>query len=116
MEPVVALVAFGVCVVPGFALKLCACVDVCQEGFDGVRVLPCGLVVLSGGFVPVLGDDAGAGAVDGDCGGEGIPVAGVFFKVGFLSRRQARVSALDEARFRREAASRKKRELAILAA
>ena len=73
MEPVVALVAFGVCVVPGFALKLCACVDVCQEGFDGVRVLPCDLVVLSGGFVLVLGDDAGAGGVDGDCGGGGYP-------------------------------------------
>ena len=84
VELVVALVAFGVCVVPGFALKLCACVDVCQEGFDGVRVLPCDFVVLSGGFVPVLGDDAGAGAVDGDCGGEGIPVAGVFFKVALL--------------------------------
>lgn len=27
---------------------------------------------------------AGAGAVDGDCGGEGIPVAGVFLKVAFL--------------------------------
>ena len=35
---------------------------------------------------------------------------------GLLSRRQARMSALDEARFHREAASRKKRELAILAA
>ncbi len=35
---------------------------------------------------------------------------------GLLSRRQARMSALDEAQFHREAASRKKRELAILAA
>ena len=33
-----------------------------------------------------------------------------------LHDRQARMSALDEARFHREAASRKKRELAILAA
>lgn len=85
MELVVVLVAFGVCVVPGFALKLCACVDVCLEGFDGVRVLPCGLVVLSGGFVPVLGvSGAGAGVVDGGCGGEGVPVVGVFLKVVFL--------------------------------
>lgn len=38
--PVVALVVFGVCVVPGFALKLCVCVDVCWGGFGGVRVLP----------------------------------------------------------------------------
>ena len=36
VEPVVVLVAFGVCVVPGFALKLCACVDVCQEGVSVV--------------------------------------------------------------------------------
>ena len=35
---------------------------------------------------------------------------------GLLSRRQERMSALDEAQFHREAASRKKRELAILAA
>ena len=35
---------------------------------------------------------------------------------GLLSQRQARMSALDEARLHREAASRKKRELAILAA
>ena len=47
VEPVVALVAFGVCVVPGFVLKLCACVDVCQEGFDGVRVLPLSCPVVS---------------------------------------------------------------------
>ena len=35
---------------------------------------------------------------------------------GLLSQRQSRMSALDEAQFHREAASRKKRELAILAA
>ena len=35
---------------------------------------------------------------------------------GLLSQRQARMAALDEAQFNREAASRKKRELAILAA
>lgn len=29
VELVVVLVAFGVCVVPGFAFELCACVDVC---------------------------------------------------------------------------------------
>ena len=51
-------------------MRLCRCLP---GGFlDGVRALLCGLVVLSGGFVPVLGDDAGAGAVDGDCGGEGV--------------------------------------------
>ena len=60
MGLVVVLVAFGVCVVPGFALELCVCVVVvCQEGFGGVRVLPCGLVVVSGGFVLVLGDWCG---------------------------------------------------------
>ena len=84
VEPVVALVAFGVCVVPGFALKLCACVDVCQEGFEAVQVFVCGVVTFADFFVPVVGDEAGAGAVDGDCGGEGIPVAGVFLKVALL--------------------------------
>lgn len=84
VEPVVALVAFGVCVVPGFALKLCACVDVCQEGFDAVRVLPCDLVVLSGGFVPVLGDEAGAGAAHTDGDGHCVDVADVCGEVSLL--------------------------------
>ena len=62
------------------------CLCWCLRGVSMVFVylLPCDLVVLSGGFVLVFGDDVGAGVVVGDCGGEGILVAGVFLKVVFL--------------------------------
>ena len=56
MGLVVVFVAFGVCVVPGFALELCACVVVVCRGVLVVFAYCRGLVVVSGGFVPVLGD------------------------------------------------------------
>lgn len=48
-------------------------------------LLACDLVVLSGGFVSVLGDGAGAGGGGGGCGGGGVPVAGVFSRSCFCS-------------------------------
>ena len=44
----------------------------------------CRATSLSCPVVSCQSSVTGAGAVDGDCGGEGIPVAGVFLKVAFL--------------------------------
>ena len=84
VELVVVLVAFGVCVVLGFALELCACVDVCRGG--SMVFVYCRAISLSCPVVSCRSSvtGAGAGAVDGVCGGEGVPVAGVFFEVVFL--------------------------------
>ena len=46
MGPVVVLVVFGVCVVLGFALKLCACVGVCG-GFRWCSCTYCRAILLS---------------------------------------------------------------------
>ena len=80
----VAFVAFGVCAVPQFAHVLRVAVDVVQEGFEAVQVFACGVVTFADFFVPVVGDEAGAGPAEADGDGHCLVVADVAREVCLL--------------------------------
>lgn len=88
VEGAVALVAFGVCAVPQFAHVLRVAVDAVQEGFEAVQVFACGVVTFADFFVPVVGDEAGAGPAEADGDGYGVDVADVGSEVGALLVRE----------------------------
>ena len=84
VEGAVAFVAFGVCAVPQFAHVLRVAVDVVQEGFEAVQVFVCGVVIFADFFVPVIGDEAGAGPAEADGDGHRLVVADVAREVCLL--------------------------------
>lgn len=67
VEEAVALLRFlRVCALPHFSEAERVAVDAVQEGFEAVQVFACGVVTFADFFVPVVGDEAGAGPAEAD--------------------------------------------------